>query len=80
MPPTLASALREQRAAVLALRIAHADVWADNDLVFPGAVGERGPGALTGLDDGEGDIVIVVGLGEDIERQVGVAAAEVDIK
>jgi integrase len=43
MPALVAAALHEQRARVLTLRLAHADVWEDQDLVFPNAAGGRRP-------------------------------------
>jgi integrase len=41
LPAPVAAALREQRTRVLTLRLAHADVWEDYDLVFPSATGHR---------------------------------------
>jgi integrase len=41
MAGPLITALHEQRARVLTLRLAHADVWEDHDLLFPDATGGR---------------------------------------
>ena len=39
LAPATVDALRTQRAAVLSLRLAHADIWIDQDLVFPSPLG-----------------------------------------